>query len=103
MVRRMIGSIATAPLNCWAAASRSSQDPSGKAGSSVPSGAVHPLGLTRSLVRSVSTSKCTGPSLPTSSLAKDQTSVTEVFSTDWSLGGGQDEGCGDDGTDALRT
>src|SRR3954447_18975778 len=29
--------------------------------------------------------------------------VIEVFSTDWSLGGGQDEGCGDDGTDALRT
>jgi glyoxylase-like metal-dependent hydrolase (beta-lactamase superfamily II) len=27
----------------------------------------------------------------------------EVFSTDWSLGSGQDQGRGDDGTEALRT
>ena len=27
---------------------------------------------------------------------------TEVFSTDWSLGGGQDQGCSGDRTDPLR-
>ena len=27
----------------------------------------------------------------------------EVFSTDWPFGGGQDQSCGDDGADPLRT
>jgi hypothetical protein len=30
-------------------------------------------------------------------------SFSEVFSTDWSFGAGQDQRCGGDGADALRT
>src|SRR3954471_11723079 len=59
--------------------------------------------LTHAVVRPSSgrTSGHASSAAPSSGVAGGP--VTEVFSTDWPLGGGQDEGRGDDRTDALGT